>query len=140
MLGMGFVYNWSGLMAARWFLGVTEAGLFPGVNFYLSCWYKRTEFGIRAAIFFSAAALAGSFGGLLAAAIQNMDGIRGLAGKFEFGRQFHYARLIDSPQAGNGSSFWKVYSRFWLASRHSGWFTTFPTKRGSSQRTTGHAC
>ena len=38
MLGMGFVKNWSGLMAARWFLGLTEAGLFPGVNYYLSCW------------------------------------------------------------------------------------------------------
>lgn len=48
MLGMGFVYNWSGLMAARWFLGLAEAGLFPGVNYYLSCWYKRSEFGIRA--------------------------------------------------------------------------------------------
>lgn len=80
MLGMGFVYNWSGLMAARWWLGVTEAGLFPGVNYYLSCWYKRSEFGVRAAVFFSAAAIAGSFGGLLAAAIQNMDGMAGLAG------------------------------------------------------------
>ena len=48
MLGMGFVKNWSGLMAARWFLGLTEAGLFPGVNYYLSCWYKRSEFGVRA--------------------------------------------------------------------------------------------
>lgn len=48
MLGMGFVQNWSGLMAARWFLGLTEAGLFPGVNYYLSCWYKRSEFGVRA--------------------------------------------------------------------------------------------
>lgn len=48
MLGMGFVYNWSGLMAARWFLGLAEAGLFPGVNYYLSCWYKRSEFGVRA--------------------------------------------------------------------------------------------
>ncbi|KAH8176472.1 major facilitator superfamily protein [Sarocladium implicatum] len=80
MLGMGFVHNWEGLMAARWFLGLTEAGLFPGVNFYLSCWYKRNELGIRAAIFFSAAAMAGSFGGLLAAAIQKMDGIQGIAG------------------------------------------------------------
>jgi MFS family permease len=59
----------SGLMAARWFLGLAEAGLFPGVNYYLSAWYKRRELGIRAAVFFSAAALAGSFGGLLAAAI-----------------------------------------------------------------------
>jgi MFS family permease len=48
MLGMGFVKNWSGLMAARFFLGVTEAGLFPGVNYYLSCWYKRDEFAVRA--------------------------------------------------------------------------------------------
>ena len=46
-----------GLMAARWFLGLAEAGLFPGVNYYLSAWYKRRELGIRAAIFFSAAAL-----------------------------------------------------------------------------------
>ncbi|KAL2147674.1 hypothetical protein VTI28DRAFT_7026 [Corynascus sepedonium] len=80
MLGMGFVYSWSGLMAARWFLGLAEAGLFPGVNYYLSCWYKRSEFGVRAAIFFSAAAVSGSFGGLLAAAIENMDGIRGIPG------------------------------------------------------------
>lgn len=46
----------------------------------LSCWYKRSEFGIRAAIFFSAAAVAGSFGGLLAAAIVNMDGLGGKPG------------------------------------------------------------
>ncbi|KAM0110886.1 hypothetical protein ACP6JB_003456 [Aspergillus fumigatus] len=64
----------------RWFLGLTEAGLFPGVGYFLSCWYKRTEFGVRMAIFFSAAALAGSFGGLLAAAIAQMDGVGGRPG------------------------------------------------------------
>ncbi|GAA83570.1 MFS transporter [Aspergillus luchuensis IFO 4308] len=64
----------------RWFLGLAEAGLFPGVGYFLSCWYKRSEFGVRMAIFFSAAALAGSFGGLLAAAIALMDGIGGKAG------------------------------------------------------------
>ncbi|KAI9842448.1 MAG: hypothetical protein M1837_007117 [Sclerophora amabilis] len=80
MTFMGFCTNWSGLMAGRFFLGLTEAGLFPGVNYYLSCWYKRSEFGIRAAIFFSAAAVSGSFGGLLAAAIANMDGLGNLPG------------------------------------------------------------
>lgn len=80
MVTMGLVHNFSGLMAARWFLGLAEAGLFPGVNYYLSCWYKRSEFGVRAAIFFSAAAVAGSFGGLLAAAIAKMDGIGGKHG------------------------------------------------------------
>jgi sugar phosphate permease len=49
-------------------------------KYYLSCWYRRQEFGIRAAIFFSAAAFAGSFGGLLAAAIANMHGIGGKPG------------------------------------------------------------
>jgi len=50
------------------------------VNYYLSCWYKRSELGIRAATFFSAAALAGSFGGLLAAAIAQMEGVGGKPG------------------------------------------------------------
>jgi len=80
MTCMGLVHNYAGLMTARWWLGVAEAGLFPGVNYYLSCWYKRSEFGIRAAIFFSAAALAGSFGGLLAAGIAQMAGVGGKPG------------------------------------------------------------
>ncbi|KAG5337104.1 hypothetical protein C0989_010759 [Termitomyces sp. Mn162] len=73
----GLVHNFGGLMGMRWMLGVWEAGLFPGVNYYLSCWYKRSEFGLRAALFFTAASVSGAFGGLLAAAIANMDGIGG---------------------------------------------------------------
>ncbi|KAI0581696.1 UhpC Sugar phosphate permease [Pyrenophora tritici-repentis] len=77
---MGVVHNKEGLLACRFFLGIAEAGLFPGVNYYLSCWYKRQELGFRAALFFSAAALAGSFGGLLAAAITQMHGTAGYEG------------------------------------------------------------
>jgi MFS family permease len=33
---MGLVQNQAGLLACRWFLGLAEAGLFPGVNYYLS--------------------------------------------------------------------------------------------------------
>ncbi|ORY59712.1 major facilitator superfamily transporter [Pseudomassariella vexata] len=76
----GLCTNYAGLLVARFFLGAAEAGLFPGVNFYLSCWYTGHEIGLRSAMFFSAAALAGSFGGLLAAAIALMDGVAGLAG------------------------------------------------------------
>ena len=54
--------------------------LILGCNFYLSCWYRRSEFGVRSAIFFSAAAIAGSFGGLLAAAITNMHDVGGKPG------------------------------------------------------------
>jgi len=61
-------------------LRIQDANSAQGVNYYLSCWYKRSELGFRAALFFSAAALAGSFGGLLAAAIALMDGIGGMDG------------------------------------------------------------
>ncbi|KAF9048333.1 MFS general substrate transporter [Hymenopellis radicata] len=77
MTVQGLVHNYGGLVGMRWMLGMFEAGLFPGVNYYLSCWYKRSEFGIRAAVFFSAASVSGAFGGLLAAAIANMDGVGG---------------------------------------------------------------
>lgn len=80
MTCMGLVHNYAGLMAVRFFLGLTEAGLFPGIGYFLSCWYRRNEFGVRMAIFFSGAALAGSFGGLLAAAIALMDGVGGKRG------------------------------------------------------------
>ena len=65
---------------ARFFLGVTESGLFPGVVFYLSMWYKRTETTFRIALFFSAASLAGAFGGVLAWGIAHMRGVADLAG------------------------------------------------------------
>ncbi|MCJ1448383.1 MAG: hypothetical protein MMC23_008898 [Stictis urceolatum] len=77
---LGLTHNFSGLTAARFFVGLAEAGLFPGIQYYLSCWYKRSEFGIRSAIFFSGAALAGSFGGLLAYGIEQMAGIGGKGG------------------------------------------------------------
>ncbi|KAL2607438.1 hypothetical protein R1flu_026011 [Riccia fluitans] len=77
---MGTVNNFQSLFTTRLFLGVTEAGLFPGVAYYLSCWYRKREYGLRAAIFLSAATLSGAFGGLLAAAIAKMDGVGGRPG------------------------------------------------------------
>ncbi|SJL04084.1 related to MFS transporter [Armillaria ostoyae] len=77
MTVQGLVHNYGSLLGVRWLLGAFEAGLFPGINYYLSCWYKRSEFGVRAAVFFSAATVSGAFGGLLAAAISNMEGVGG---------------------------------------------------------------
>ncbi|EAU90942.1 phthalate transporter [Coprinopsis cinerea okayama7 len=72
--------TYEGLIVARVFLGLTEAGLFPGITFYLSLWYRRKDMSQRIAIFFSAATIAGAFGGLLAYAIEHMEGIGGLYG------------------------------------------------------------
>jgi len=62
----GIVVSKEGFYVVRTFLGITEGGLFPGVVFYLSMWYLRGERTFRIALFFSAASLAGAFGGILA--------------------------------------------------------------------------
>jgi hypothetical protein len=77
---LGVVKNFGGLLAVRCLLGLAEGGLFPGVTYYITMWYKRHECGLRMAIFFSAATAAGAFGGLLAYGIMRMDGIAGLGG------------------------------------------------------------
>ncbi|KAK2624059.1 hypothetical protein QTJ16_006693 [Diplocarpon rosae] len=76
----GLVTNFRGLVIARVFLGATESGLFPGVNYYITLWYPRRECAFRAAVFFSAATVAGAFGGLLARAINEMSGVGGKPG------------------------------------------------------------
>lgn len=76
----GFVQNFSGLLATRFFLGLFESGMFPGCFYLLGMWYARAESQKRFSLFFSSTALAGAFGGLLASAIGKMDGIRGYRG------------------------------------------------------------
>lgn len=77
---MGLVRDFKGLLIARLFLGVAEAGLYPGVAYYITLWYVRTEAQFRQAMFFSAASVAGAFSGLLAYAIAKMDGVGGYSG------------------------------------------------------------
>ncbi|GKZ33835.1 hypothetical protein AbraIFM66950_003919 [Aspergillus brasiliensis] len=77
---LGVVQNYAGYLTSRTALGIAESGLFPGVVFYLSMWYKRNEQHYRVALFFSAASLAGAFGGILAWGIAHMDGVGGYSG------------------------------------------------------------
>ncbi|KAK9717717.1 hypothetical protein K7432_006001 [Basidiobolus ranarum] len=79
-IAMAGVNNYAGLLTARFFLGVAEAGLFPGIIFYLTFWYTRDEQCTRVALFFASASLAGAFGGVLAFFISQMSGIGGLKG------------------------------------------------------------
>ncbi|KAB8225201.1 major facilitator superfamily domain-containing protein [Aspergillus novoparasiticus] len=77
---MGVVHNYAGLLSTRIFLGVAEAGLYPGVAYYITLWYPRHRAQFRQALFFSAASIAGAFSGLLAYGIAKMDGVGGYAG------------------------------------------------------------
>jgi MFS family permease len=80
MTAMGFVKDFKSLLIVRMALGLAEGGLFPGVTWYITLWYRRHECGLRMAIFFSAATLAGAFGGLLARAISEMNNVGGRPG------------------------------------------------------------
>lgn len=76
----GLVQNYSGLLACRVLLGALEAGLFPGMNLYLTFFYTKNELAMRVGYLFVSAAIAGALGGLLAFGIGNMDGIQGMSG------------------------------------------------------------
>lgn len=58
--------SFSGMMAARFFLGLFEAGYGPGIPYLLSFFYLRHELGVRIGVFLSAAPLATCFAGALA--------------------------------------------------------------------------
>ncbi|KAJ9106423.1 hypothetical protein QFC21_001569 [Naganishia friedmannii] len=68
---MGLVETYGQLLALRLLLGLFEAGLFPGMSFFLSYWYQRKEASKRISLFFAGAVMAGAFG---------MDGIGGKSG------------------------------------------------------------
>lgn len=79
MLGQAFVKSYGGLICTRFFLGLAEAGIFPGSFYLISFWYKREEAQKRFTVYWSSVILAGAFGGLLATGISKMDGDRGMA-------------------------------------------------------------
>lgn len=47
-------YNFGGIFALRWFLGMAESAFFPLVIYYLTTFYRRGELARRLAIFYAA--------------------------------------------------------------------------------------
>ncbi|KAF1953110.1 MFS transporter-like protein [Byssothecium circinans] len=77
----GFVQSYGGLVACRFFLGITEAPFYPGATYMLSIFYTRKEVATRIALLYCAQILATGFSGLIAAGVfAGMDGLRGIAG------------------------------------------------------------
>ncbi|KAJ7215191.1 major facilitator superfamily domain-containing protein [Mycena rebaudengoi] len=68
---MATAFNFAGLMTGRVFLGIFESGFGPVVPLYFSYFYTKEEMGARMAYFFGFAAVAGTFGGLIAFGIQH---------------------------------------------------------------------
>lgn len=77
----GFVKSYGGLLTARFFLGIAEAGTFSCCCYVLCMWYTRGEAQKRFTFFYGSIQLAGAFAGLLASAIGLLDGKRGYSGQ-----------------------------------------------------------
>lgn len=78
-IGLGGAQSFASVTAVRFLLGVFEAGLFPGLVYYLTFWYRTEERSIRVAFILASATLAGAFGGALAFGIGHMDQAGGLS-------------------------------------------------------------
>lgn len=74
------VQSYHGLLAQRIVLGMTEAVFFPGILYYLSAWYTKTELGKRYAALFMFQMIGSAFGGFIAAGCLTLDGRYGIRG------------------------------------------------------------
>lgn len=59
----------AGLLIVRFILGLVEAPFFPGAIYYISCWYTKSELGVRMALLICGLLLSNCFAGLISAGI-----------------------------------------------------------------------
>ncbi|KAK3673942.1 hypothetical protein LTR78_006144 [Recurvomyces mirabilis] len=76
--GTAFVKTRAQACGVRFLLGIFEAGMLPGIAYYLSRWYRRSELAFRLSLYIVMAPLAGAFGGLIASGILTRDSIGSL--------------------------------------------------------------
>lgn len=57
-----FVHTLSSACAVRFVLGIFEAGMLPGIAYYMSRWYRRSELAFRLSLYIVMAPLAGENG------------------------------------------------------------------------------
>jgi MFS family permease len=77
-IATAFVTSFSAVAGVRFLLGLFEAGMLPGIAYYMSRWYRRRELAVRLSLYIVMAPLAGAFGGLLASAILTLPNFGGL--------------------------------------------------------------
>ncbi|CAE6480953.1 unnamed protein product [Rhizoctonia solani] len=64
--------SYVGVVTARYFMGLFEAGFGPTIPFYYSLFYLKSEHALRTSLFISAGPLAGAFGGIIAYGVQQI--------------------------------------------------------------------
>ncbi|KUJ14691.1 MFS general substrate transporter [Mollisia scopiformis] len=72
-IGTAFTKNFDQLAAVRVLLGAVEAAIIPCILMYITMTYNRDEYAIRNTYVFSASAVSGAFGGLLAYGLTQIE-------------------------------------------------------------------
>ncbi|KAK2033994.1 MFS general substrate transporter [Colletotrichum zoysiae] len=80
VLVMGFLTNWSQMVALRVILGALDSGFFPSCVYLLSTWYTRYEVGKRFSVFYMIVCFASAFAGILAFGLTGLNGAANLKG------------------------------------------------------------
>ncbi|PWI64390.1 hypothetical protein PCL_10503 [Purpureocillium lilacinum] len=80
IIGFGFVRDWKIMVVLRLFLGLFEAGFFPGAIYLLSTWYTRFEVAKRYSIFYLTGCILAALSGILAYGLMQLEGQNGLRG------------------------------------------------------------
>ena len=82
VIGIAFVgmRNAAGFYVLRLLLGAVEAGLWPGMSFYLTLFYPPQHMAKRIGWYFTASQVSAAVVGLVSAGFQEMDGDGGLVG------------------------------------------------------------
>ncbi|KAI8934353.1 hypothetical protein NX059_009088 [Plenodomus lindquistii] len=69
-------FNAQGLLANRFFLGVAESCIGPGLTVIVAMWYKRSEQPLRMGAWFMGNVVAGFIGGLVAYGVGHVESIK----------------------------------------------------------------
>ena len=75
-----FAWDATSLVVFRLLLGFAEAGFFPGVIYFLLCWFPDSDRARATGYFMTGIALAAVLGGPFSGGLLEMDGLLGLAG------------------------------------------------------------
>jgi ACS family tartrate transporter-like MFS transporter len=80
VIATAWVSSLNSLYVMRFLLGVAEAGLLPGLFYYLGTWIPASHRGLALSVLMSTAAVSNVIGGPLATGIMELDGWLGLRG------------------------------------------------------------
>src|SRR5688572_30754001 len=78
--GMSLVHTPTQLYVMRFLLGMAEAGFTPGIIYYISCWFPKSNRARAMSFFYMGSVLASVIGLPISGSILNMHGIADIAG------------------------------------------------------------